>query len=100
MSQTLQHEARAEDFFATWGINELLQYGMKAAAEAGVQVGHTKLTKTIRHAHRVGGTRWAINAIGVLVESKSWQGFELFVNGYADPTGAHAARNVDLELGR
>jgi len=33
-----------------------------------------------------------------VIEARTWAGFELFViGGYADPTGAAAARNVDLE---
>jgi hypothetical protein len=43
----------------------------------------------------------AIHAIDTYLslrgEGESWAGFELYVNGYKDPTGAHAARNVDLE---
>lgn len=95
--QTRQHEARtAEEHISAWTMNDLLLYAVRAVEEAGVSVGHTKLVKTIRKAHRLGGIRFALVAVGVLIDSKSWAGFELFVNGYADPTGAHAARNADL----
>lgn len=80
----------------SWSIDQLMRYGMAAAGEIGVEVSPSKMSKVIRRAIRCGGgTLFTAQAIDRFLECRSWAGFEMFVNGYADPTGATAAQRVD-----
>lgn len=80
-------------------VEELLRYAAHRFAAAGAEFRPPRMSRLIRGV----GIHLAKDAIDAyLVKAidrcdHSWAGFELFVNGYADPTGAHAARNVDLE---
>lgn len=81
---------------------ELVTWACNALYAAGIRPQVTTIRRVIREANRRGGPDAARVAVKSFLDSafdRSWTGFELFVNGHADPTGAHAARNVDLERG-
>jgi hypothetical protein len=79
-------------------VEELLRYAARRFNAAGVGFRPSKMSKLIRSFAPPMDAKAAIDSyLADKVEAASWAGFELYVLGYADPTGAHAARNVDNE---
>jgi hypothetical protein len=83
------------------GVEELIRYGVHRFNARGIRFPAARMAKLIRRNIAAHGADAAKHVIDAYVAqdrgtARSWAGFELFVNGYADPTGAHAARNVDL----
>lgn len=79
-------------------VEALISYAGHAFYNAGVPFRGGRMARLIRS---IGSTQQARSIIDTYladqIEAKSWQGFELYAHGgYADPTGATAARNVDL----
>ena len=78
---------------------QVLRYSARLFEEAGITFRPKWMQKVIRRELRVQGTERTVLLVERYVARKdhqlTYQGFELFVNGYADPTGAHAARNLD-----
>lgn len=78
-------------------VEDLIRYAAHRFAAAGFEFRPSRMSRLIRNASRIDIAREAIDAyLFDRLEEMSWSGFELFVNGYADPTGAHAARNLEL----
>jgi hypothetical protein len=79
-------------------VEDLIRYAARRFTEAGVEFRPSKMSKLIRNTSRISLAREAIDAyLTDLIDrvgDRSWRGFELFVNGYADPTGAHAVRSL------
>jgi hypothetical protein len=83
-------------------VEDLTRYAAHTFAAAGVAFRPARMGKLIRSIHRTGGgVRAAINRyLDNGLDARSWAGFELFAaSGYADPTGARAAYNVDRQRG-
>lgn len=83
-------------------VEDLIRYAAHVFAANGMAYPPSKMSKLIRREHRTNGNvRWLIDAyVSRSLHALSWAGFELFTaSGYADPTGAHAAQNVDRERG-
>lgn len=78
-------------------IEKLLRYAMTVRYDAPVS--HTRMVRIIRKAFRFGGARFALAAIDQHLHDATWAGLEIYVNGYADPTGALAAQRVDNSRG-
>lgn len=79
-------------------VESLLRYAAALLESHGIAVRPSQLSRFIRKMPSPAHARDALDIyLSRRVEGASWAGFELFVNGYADPTGAHAARNVDNE---
>lgn len=79
-------------------VEELIRYAAHRFAAAGIPFRPPRMSRFIRNLDDITDAKTAIDGyLRDRIESASWAGFELYVNGYADPTGAHAARNVDLE---
>ncbi|WP_339619859.1 hypothetical protein [uncultured Salinibacterium sp.] len=83
-------------------VEDLTRFAANAFAAAGIEYRPARMSKFIRRIHRAGNevraaiTRYLDNEL----DARSWAGFELYaVSGYADPTGARAARNVDRARG-
>ncbi|MEV7875559.1 hypothetical protein [Microbacterium sp. NPDC089188] len=79
-------------------VEALISYAGHAFYNAGIPYRGGRMARLIRS---IGSTQRARHIIDTYladqIEAKSWQGFELYAHsGYADPTGATAARNVDL----
>lgn len=82
----------------TTSVDQLLRYAAHRFASAGVAFRPPRMSRFIRQFPDTATAKDAIDTyLADRLESASWAGFELYANGYADPTGAHAARNVDLE---
>lgn len=85
-------------------VEELLRYAARSFEAAHVAFRPSRMSKFIRQRHRVEGSasiRQSLDSyLDRQVHSLTWAGFELFaIGGYADPTGAHAAQNVDRARG-
>jgi hypothetical protein len=80
-------------------VEELIRYAGNRFNAAGVAFQPPRMSRLIRGLADLGNAKQAIdNYLSDRAEAQSWAGFELYVNGgYKDPTGAHAARNVDLQ---
>lgn len=78
---------------------QVLRYAASLFDEAGIVFRPKWMQKIIRRELRLQGTEATVQLVERYVARKdhqlTYQGFELFVNGYADPTGARAARNLD-----
>lgn len=78
---------------------EVIRYAARLFNEAGIAFRPKWMQKIIRRELRLQGTEATCLIIERYVARKdhdlSYRSFELFVNGYADPTGAQAAHNMD-----
>lgn len=86
-------------------VESLIRYASEVFTVNGVGYSPAKMSKLIRSEIRSSRTGADIrHLVDVFVAREmvdlDWRGFELFVNGYADPTGARAAHNVDRERGK
>lgn len=76
-------------------VETLIRYAAHRFDAAGIEFRPPRMSRMIRNV----GITMARNAIDAYVIDRisdaSWNDFELFVNGYADPTGAFAVRNLD-----
>lgn len=85
--------------YHTQTVEDLFRYAAQQFEHARLPFRHTKMSKLIRSELRVGGVdvRRIIDAwVDRADHAATWEGFELFAVGcYADPTGAHAAKNID-----
>lgn len=94
-THTGQHEAGT--------VENVIRYAADRFNNAGIAFPHSKLVNRIRRVFRAGGHAAAtsvvdefITATGKRHYAATWAGFELFTaTGYADPTGARAAQQVD-----
>lgn len=80
-------------------MEELIRYAHTRLSTEGETLPPARVSKLIRRLiHRCGERRIdaARVALDDYIESRTWIRFDLFVNGYVDPTGAHAARNLDM----
>lgn len=83
-------------------VEALIRYAVRVFEANGVAYPPSKMSKLIRRQHRSGSNvkQLVDTYVARSLHSLSWSGFELFTaSGYADPTGAHAAQNVDRERG-
>jgi hypothetical protein len=88
-------------------VEDLIRYAAERFNGAGIRLPHTQLIRRIRRTFSETGASAARMMIdGFVIEvgrrryAATWAGFELFTaSGYADPTGARAAANVDRERG-
>jgi hypothetical protein len=77
-------------------VEDLIRYAAHAFSRAGVDFRPAKMSRLIRRSYAAGLAQASIHGyLDSAADRLSWGGFELYVNGYADPTGAHAAKNVD-----
>jgi len=77
-------------------VEALIRYASMRFTAAGIEYRPSKMSKVIRRASRLTLAREIIdNYLSDRIEDASWRGFELFVNGHADPTAANAARNLE-----
>jgi len=80
-------------------VEDLVRYACRRFEQRGVLFRPSRVSKLIRNTIRAFDADTAKRAIdSYLAEeehAQSWAGFELYVNGYADPTGERAAVNVD-----
>lgn len=83
-------------------VEDLIRYAAHTFDAHGVDYPPAKMSKLIRREQRAGSNvRELIDAyVDRAFRKLSWAGFELFTaSGYADPTGARAAHNVDRARG-
>lgn len=86
---------------------ELIRYAAGRFNAAGIKLPHSQLIRRIRRSFRESGpnaTRHLIDGFALEVGRRryaaTWAGFVLYTaTGYADPTGARAAANVDQQRG-
>lgn len=80
-------------------VEALLSYAGHRFYDAGIPFKGGRISRLIRHIGNTSEARAVIDTyLADQVEGRTWHGFELYANGgYKDPTGATAARNVDLE---
>lgn len=86
-------------------VESVIRYAADRFNSAGIRLPHSKLVNRVRRVFRTEGATAArgmvdafIVATGKRLYAATWAGFELFAaGGYADPTGARAAQNVDRE---
>lgn len=90
-------------------VEELIRYACRRFEQRGIPFPPARMSKLIRKAVRTVNSYAARRAIDSYLadqenvdsfsadrdNDRSWAGFELYVNGYADPTGERAAVNVD-----
>lgn len=81
-------------------VESLIRYAASAFTTAGIEFPPSKMSKLIRREHRTRTgpkVRELIDTyLDEQIHARTWTGFELFtITGYADPTGARAAVNVD-----
>lgn len=79
---------------------ELVVYAARRSEAEGIPFQHSKVSKMIRAAFRSDTPEYARAVVDAFIDERAherrWAGFQLYTNGVADPTGAHAAQNLDL----
>lgn len=88
-------------------VEAAIRYATRRFNDAGIRLPHTQLVRRIRSTFRADGYGAVVTMIdqfviatGKRLYAATWAGFEMFTTtGYADPTGARAAHNVDRERG-
>ncbi|MFZ8758626.1 hypothetical protein ACO03V_14515 [Microbacterium sp. HMH0099] len=83
----------------THTVEDLIAYAGQRFYLAGIPFKGGRMSRIIRALPSTINARHLIDTyLDRAHEDRSWAGFELYAHGgYRDPTGAHAARNVDLE---
>lgn len=81
-------------------VESLIRYAVERFNRRGIRFPAARMSKLIRRQWRSNGPTAARRAVDAyMAEDRSyvdsWAGFEEFVNGYADPTGELATRNLD-----
>ncbi len=88
-------------------VEAVIRHAARRFNGAGIRLPHSQLIRRIRRTYREHGYGHAIAlvdgfivATGKRLYAATWAGFEKYTaTGYADPTGARAAHNVDRERG-
>lgn len=82
-------------------VEALLSYAGRRFYDAGIPFRGGRMSRLIRSIGNTTRARAIVDAyLSDQIEARTWQGFELYAEGgYKDPTGATAARNVDIERG-
>lgn len=88
-------------------VEAVIRHAAHRFNDAGIRLPHTQLIRRIRRIYRADGYEAALAVVdgfviatGKRLYAATWAGFEKYTaTGYADPTGARAAHNVDRERG-